>query len=299
MPGRTKRQPAAARARAPGESGFLALLGERVRAARRQCGLTRKVAARQAAISERHLAQIEAGVGNASILLLRRIAAALRVSLVDLAASAGEEPAAKTLVRRLLERLPASRWEEVAILLARDFGAEAQSRRQRIALIGLRGAGKSTLGLRLSRHLGVPFIELDREIEQEAGMPGAEIFSLYGPAGYRLLEKRTLQRVLREHPRAVFSVGGGVVAEKETYFALLSRCLTVWLQAQPEEHMARVMAQGDLRPAAGNDQAMAELRRILAAREPLYRRADFAVDTSGETADASFARLLAAVQSRR
>ena len=175
--------------------------------------------------------------------------------------------------------------------LMRDFGHEESVRRKRIALIGMRGAGKSTLGTRLAREEGMPFIELDREIEKETGIPGREIFALYGQAGYRRIEKRTLERVIREHSRAVISVGGGVVSQPESFEMLLSNCLTVWVKATPEEHMARVMAQGDLRPMAGNDEAMDDLKRILEARQALYAKADTVLDTSGESADESFMKL--------
>jgi XRE family aerobic/anaerobic benzoate catabolism transcriptional regulator len=159
----------------------------------------------------------------------------------------------------------------------------------------VRGAGKSTLGSRLSKELNIPFIELDREIEKHTGMPLAEIFSLYGQSGYRSIERRSLERLLHECDRGVFSVGGGVVSEKETYDYLLSNCYTVWISAQPEEHMSRVIAQGDFRVMAGSDQAMDDLRRILEAREPLYRKADMHLDTSGNSVDESFAKLKAAL----
>jgi len=165
-----------------------------------------------------------------------------------------------------------------------------------VALIGLRGAGKSTLGSRLAQESNVPFIELDREIEKDTGMPLAEIFSLYGQSGYRAIEKRTLQRVLRESECAVVSVGGGVVSEKETYEYLLSNCFTVWIKAQPDEHMSRVIAQGDFRAMAGSNQAMEDLRRILEAREPLYRKADLTLDTSGSSVEQTFSQLKTAVQ---
>jgi XRE family aerobic/anaerobic benzoate catabolism transcriptional regulator len=169
-------------------------------------------------------------------------------------------------------------------------------RRKRIALIGLRGAGKSTLGSRLAHMTNIPFVELDREIEKDTGMPLAEIFALYGQSGYRTIERRTLKRVLEESDRAVLSVGGGVVSEKETYDSLLSNCYTVWIKAQPEEHMSRVMAQGDFRVIAGSHQAMDDLRRILEAREPLYRKADMVLDTSGNSVGESFLKLKAALQ---
>lgn len=280
------------------EQEFLSALGRRVRELRNRRGMTRKMVARESDVSERHLAQLESGEGNVSIVLLRRIARALNVSLADLFAPEVAEEAAveKRLIRRFLEGLPAHRLEEVIFRLMRDFGHEQKVRRRRIALIGLRGAGKSTLGSRLAQGLNVPFIELDREIEKDTGMPLAEIFSFYGQSGYREIEQRTLRRVLEQHERAVISVGGGVVSEKETYDYLLSHCYTVWLKAQPEEHMARVIAQGDFRAMAGSDEAMADLRRILEAREPLYRQADLQLDTSGESPEQSFTRLKQALE---
>jgi XRE family transcriptional regulator, aerobic/anaerobic benzoate catabolism transcriptional regulator len=238
------------------------VLGKRVRTARNTRSLTRKTLAVDAGVSERHLAQLEAGEGNVSIVLLRRIAFALGVPLADLVA----------------------------------VEANAPSERDRIALIGLRGAGKSTLGAKLAAEMSLSFIELDHEIEKETGMPLAEIFSLYGQSGYRAIEKRTLERVVREQVRAVFSIGGGVVSEKETYDYLLAHCYTIWIKAQPEEHMSRVIAQGDFRAMAGNDRAMEDLRRILEDREPLYRKADLVLDTSGDTVEESFAKLKAGLE---
>jgi XRE family aerobic/anaerobic benzoate catabolism transcriptional regulator len=278
------------------EADFLLFLGTRVRELRNRRGMTRKMAAHEADVSERHLAQLETGEGNVSIVLLRRIAEALSVSLPELFTPEVEEPVEKRLIHRFLDRLPAHRLEEVVYRLARHFGPEEKVRRMRVALIGVRGAGKSTLGSRLSAETGIPFIELDREIEKDTGIPLEEIFSLYGQSGYRAIERRTLERVIREHDRAIFSVGGGVVSEKETYDYLLSNCCTVWVKAQPEEHMSRVMAQGDFRVMAGSDQAMEDLRRILEAREPLYRKADIHLDTSGSSVNESFAELKAALQ---
>jgi XRE family aerobic/anaerobic benzoate catabolism transcriptional regulator len=258
--------------------------------------MTRKAVARESDVSERHLAQLEAGEGNVSIVLLRRIAAALHVSLVELFAPEVEEPSEKLMIQRFLERLPNHRLEDVVFRLMRDFSPGEKVRRKRIALIGLRGAGKSTLGSRLALELRVPFIELDGEIEKDTGMPLGEIFSLYGQSGYRAIERRTLTRVLSEQECAVVSVGGGVVSEKDTFDYLLSHCYTVWLKAQPEEHMSRVLEQGDFRAMAGNDQAMEDLRRILEAREPLYRQADLELDTSGSSVEESFSRLKTALQ---
>jgi XRE family transcriptional regulator, aerobic/anaerobic benzoate catabolism transcriptional regulator len=276
--------------------GFLLSLGKRVRELRNRRGLTRKMMAREADVSERHLAQLEAGEGNVSIVLLRRIAAALHVSLAELFAAEAETRHEKVLIQRFLERLPAHRVEEAMFRLLREFGEEEAVRRKRVALIGLRGAGKSTLGSRLGAEMNVPFIELDGEIEKDTGMPLGEIFSLYGQTGYRAIERRSLERVLHEQERTIVSVGGGVVSEKETYDYLLSNCYTVWIKARPEEHMARVIAQGDLRAIAGGNQAMDDLRRILEAREPLYRKADMYLDTSGSSVDESFAKLKVELQ---
>jgi XRE family aerobic/anaerobic benzoate catabolism transcriptional regulator len=270
---------------------FLPQLGRRVREVRDRRGMARKLVAREAGVSERHLAHLEAGEGNVSIMLLRNIARALDVSLIELLAPETEDTVEKRLIRRFLERLPQHRLEDVVFRLMRDYGHEESVRRKRVALIGLRGAGKSTLGARLAREEGVPFVELDREIEKDTGMPASEIFSLYGQTGYRRIEKQTLGRVIGEHRRVVLSVGGGVVSQPETFDLLLSNCFTIWLKALPEEHMARVLAQGDLRPMAGNDEAMENLKRILEAREPLYAKADTVLDTSGQTVEQSFTRL--------
>ena len=176
-------------------------------------------------------------------------------------------------------------------LLEREFRDERKSKAGRIALIGLRGAGKSTLGSMLAEEFDARFVELDREIEKDAGMALEEIFSLYGQTGYRRFERRILERVLSWEGRIILSVGGGVVSERETYERLLASCYTVWVKAQPEEHMSRVVAQGDLRAMAENDEAMEDLRRILGARAPLYRMADLELDTSGDSVEKSFTKL--------
>ena len=275
---------------------FLGFLGKRVRELRSRRGMTRKQMSREADVSERHLAQLEGGEGNISVVLLQRIAVALHVPIANLFVPQTEEAAKKKLIQRFLERLPEHRLEEVVSRLSRDFGQEEQMRRMRIALIGMRGAGKSTLGSMLAKETGNRFVELDNEIEKDTGMPLGEIFSLYGQSGFRAIEKRTLERMLNENARAVISVGGGVVSEKETFDFLLSHCYTVWIKAQPEEHMSRVLAQGDFRPMAANNQAMEDLRRILEARELLYRKADLLLDTSGASADESFSKLKSALQ---
>ena len=278
------------------DDDFLLFLGKRVRQLRNLRGMTRKIVALESEVSERHLAQLEAGEGNISIVLLRRIATALNVSLVELFAPEVEEPSEKQMIQRFLERLPNHRLDDVVFRLMRDFNPGEKQRRKRIALIGLRGAGKSTLGSKLALEMRVPFIELDNEIEKDTGMPLAEIFSLYGQSGYRAIERRTLARVLAGQECAVLSVGGGIVSEKETFDYLLSHCYTVWVKAQPEEHMSRVLEQGDFRAMAGNNRAMDDLRQILEAREPMYRQADMELDTSGSSVEASFLKLKSTLQ---
>jgi len=273
------------------DAEFLATLGKRVREIRERRGMTRRLLARDADVSERYLGQLELGSGNISVMLLRRIAATLDVSLAEVFTLDRADSVEKRLVRRLLERMPAHRLANVIDRLTRELGEDETWRRQRVALVGLRGAGKSTLGGMLARHLEVAFIELNREIERETGLPVAEVFALYGQSGYRRFERRALERVLAENDRAVLSVGGGIVAEEEAFSLLLDGCFTVWLRASPEEHMSRVLSQGDLRPMAGSDEAMEDLKRILAARETLYRKADAILDTSGQTPEESLAKL--------
>jgi XRE family aerobic/anaerobic benzoate catabolism transcriptional regulator len=269
---------------------FLSSLGRRVREAREQRGLARKALARDANVSERYLAQLEAGEGNASVVLLRRVATALGLRVADLL-DTGTDMAEQRMLRRFLANLPPERLREVLQRLTTEFGQDETVRRKRITLIGLRGAGKSTLGQALARNLRRPFIELDSEIEREAGISLSEIFLLYGQAGYRRIERRCLERIIHSQDEIVLSVGGGIVSEPETYNLLLLNCYTVWIKARPEEHMARVVAQGDTRPMAGHAEAMDDLRNILTAREPLYSKADTTVDTSGHSIEASLAAL--------
>jgi XRE family aerobic/anaerobic benzoate catabolism transcriptional regulator len=253
----------------PAESLLLRDLAQRIRALRKSRSLTRKNLSQLADVSERHLAQLESGEGNISILLLNRIATALNTSLAELFTHDEQ-----------------------------SSSAESSPRQKRIALIGLRGAGKSTLGEKLAATRNIPFIELDREIEKETGMPLGDIFSLYGQSHYRAVERRTLERVTNEYDHAVFSVGGGVVTEPETYDFLRANFYTIWVKAKPQEHMDRVAAQGDFRAMAGNDRAMEDLRRILSSREPLYRQADITLDTSNATIEESFNRLQSALDSK-
>ena len=296
-----KAEPSAAAVTEPresalGEAEYLRLLGERIREARARRGMTRKILARDSDVSERYLAQLETGQGNISIVLLRQIARAMGLPLGDLVREEPDRPVELTLLIQTLSRLPAKDLAQARKLLSETFGAAvASERRHRIALIGLRGAGKSTLGSMLAKSLAVPFIELDREIERDSGTRHAEVFDLYGQAAYRRYERRALEGVIERYDRAVIATGGSIVSEPATFDLLLSACYTVWLTAAPEEHMSRVVAQGDTRPMAENEQAMEDLRRILAGRNALYSKADARIDTAGKTVEQSFAELKAAV----
>ncbi|HZF20361.1 MAG TPA: helix-turn-helix transcriptional regulator [Burkholderiales bacterium] len=277
------------------ERNYLSALGGRVRENRAKRGQSRRQLAADSGVSERYLAQLEAGQGNVSILLLRQIAGALELPLTELLAEDSDESAELVLTTQFLKQLPRQKLAAVRSQLVRDYGNARNERMKRIALIGLRGAGKSTLGAKLARALAVPFVELDREIEREAGTSLSEIFLLYGQAGYRRYERRCLEKIIERTERAVIATGGSIVSEPGNYELLLSSCFTVWLKAAPEEHMARVIAQGDTRPMAGNDQAMEDLRRILEGRAMLYGQADVVVDTAGKSVEMSLAELRKAI----
>ena len=266
------------------ETEYLKLLGERVRETRARRGMTRKLLARDSGVSERYLAQLESGQGNISILLLRQIANALDIPLEALVLQ-GPEPSVDLVhTTEFLRRLPAAEMTQARRMLVQHFGGvDLEARRARIALIGLRGAGKSTIGARLAEQLEVPFLELDRLIEQESGVALSAVFDLYGQSGFRRMERRCLDQVIERYPRFVLATGGSLVSEPATFERLLTMCYTVWLRATPEEHMQRVIAQGDMRPMADNREAMSDLRRILEVREPLYRKADVTIGTSAGT----------------
>ena len=279
------------------ESDYLSLLGERVRETRARRGMTRKILARDSGVSERYLAQLETGQGNVSILLLRQIAQALDTPLQALVLDGPEPPVDLVHTTEFLRRLPATELVEARRLLVEHFGGvDLDARRGRIALIGLRGAGKSTLGAMLADRLEAPFLELDRLIEQESGVSLSVIFDLYGQSGFRRLERRVLDQVIERYPRFVLATGGSLVSEPATFERLLTMCFTVWLRATPEEHMQRVIAQGDMRPMADNRESMSDLRRILDVREPLYRKADATIDTSDCAAEQSVAMLEQAIR---
>jgi len=272
---------------------FLRQVGDHIRDLRAQRGMTRKILARDSGVSERYLAQLESGQGNISIVRLRDVAQAMGMPLQDVISVGPEQPPELTLLIQYLHRLSPAKLAEARELLLSTF--ESKSRRDRIALIGLRGAGKTTLGTMLAQHLGIPFVELAREIETEAGMTLSEIFSLYGQAAYRRYERRAMKSVQEKYERFVLSPGGSIVSEPATFDELLTACYTIWIKASPEEHMARVVAQGDHRPMIDNQEAMKDLERILSRREAMYVKADAVVDTSGQSIEDSFAALQAAL----
>jgi XRE family aerobic/anaerobic benzoate catabolism transcriptional regulator len=247
---------------------FLARLGDRVREARKMRGMSRRVLSDISGVSERYLAQLEGGSGNISIVLLRDIALSLGLHLEE-------------LVRD-----------------AEDAGSNVSKRASRLALVGLRGAGKSTLGKALARRLGFRFIELNDVIRELSGLPISELFNLYGQDGYRRFEAEALDLVVSQRSQVVLAVAGGIVADDSAYETLLNSFHTVWLKATPEEHMKRVRAQGDLRPMEGNPEAMDRLRQLLASRMQDYSRARYEFDTSGQDPEVSLDGLLELTRTR-
>ena len=291
---------AASRASDDGAEGhakhpFLVGLGERVRALRSRRGMTRKALSAAADVSERHLANLEYGVGNASMLVLLQVASALKCSLAELLGDATTRSPEWLMIREMLEHSDEAtlrRVREGIGELLGNGGAHAPSKRSpRVALIGLRGAGKSTLGLMLAEDLGFPFVELSREIEKFAGCSINEIQALYGQNAYRRYERRALEEAIQIYPEAVIATPGGLVSDPASFNLLLSHCTTVWLQASPEDHMRRVVAQGDMRPMAGNREALSDLKSILAGRAAFYSKADIHLDTSAAALEPTFATL--------
>jgi XRE family aerobic/anaerobic benzoate catabolism transcriptional regulator len=280
---------------------FLVALGERVRALRARRGMTRRALATASDVSERHLANLELGVGNASVLVLRQVADALGCPLAELLGDETTASAEWLLIRDLLHGRDEEALRKGRLALAQVYGEAAQpgARSSRIALIGLRGAGKSTLGRMLADDLQVPFVELNREIERVAGCGIDEIHNLLGPSAYRRYELGALQETIQLYPDAVIATPGGIVSDAATFNLLLAHCCTVWLKASPEEHMQRVIEQGDLRPMAGNREAMDDLKRILAGRAAFYGKADIAYDTSAKSLPEAYAGLRAVVRPRR
>ncbi|MBQ0932262.1 helix-turn-helix transcriptional regulator [Ideonella alba] len=272
---------------------FLTALGERVRSLRARRGLTRKALSQHSQVSERHLANLELGVGNASVLVLRQVCRALDCPLPELLGDETSSSPEWALIRDLLRGRSEDELRRGRMALTDLYGQSGapDARAQRIALIGLRGAGKSTLGRLLAESLDVPFVELNTEIERVGGCSLPEIHNLLGSAAYRRYERRALEETIQLYPDAVIATPGGVVSDPANFNLLLGHCVTVWLKATPEEHMARVMAQGDLRPMAGNREAMDDLKHILAERTPFYSQADLQLETGGKPLEQAFAEL--------
>jgi len=274
------------------DTAFAGEIGRMVRLGRARRGMSRRQLAQESKTSERYLAQIESGDGNPSVLVMRAIADALEIPIFELLPQTGGVSAPYARIIDLLGRVPPSDLAAIADLIERRIeGAAATDRGQRIALVGLRGGGKSTLGKLLSEKLGAPFIELDRMIEQEYGASMPLLIEMSGIATFKRLERACLERVISENERAVIATAGGIVSNPETYGLLLRRSHTVWISAQPDEHMSRVMKQGDFRPMARNREAMADLHAILEARGADYARAEATLNTSGATIQQSFAKL--------
>lgn len=277
-------------------TAFLAAIGQQVRRHRAKRGMTRRQLAQASATSERYLAQIESGAGNPSATVLRAIAQALDLPTAALLPESGTRTAALGTILDLLAQVPEGELPALAKEIeTRIVRPESMDRARRIALVGLRGAGKSTLGRMLAQHLGWPFIELDRLIEEDYGARIPDLIEMAGTATFRRHERSALDRVITTHDAAVITTAGGIVSNQETYALLLRRTHTIWIKAQPEDHMSRVMAQGDFRPMAQNREAMADLVAILEARRADYARAEAELDTSGDTVRQSFAKLLQVV----
>ncbi|WP_346896645.1 helix-turn-helix transcriptional regulator [uncultured Roseibium sp.] len=273
---------------------FVAAVGERVRKARERKGIARRVLSELSGVSQRYLAQLESGGGNISIALLYKVANALDHRVEWLV---GEEDPWNSEAARVADFYRQATTEQrQRVMQILDPGRPAQLRRQRICLIGLRGAGKSTLGRLLGKEMSVPFIELNRDIEEQSGMPVSELMALYGQEGYRRLERQAVERVVATSDAVVLAVAGGIVSEPETYGFLLRNFHTIWLKASPEEHMSRVRGQGDERPMAGNPKAMEELKSILTSREVLYAKAESIVNTSGKTVEDSLQDLMTTIR---
>src|SRR5215510_4206245 len=287
--------PEARRGTAPAEEAYLKHVGERVRIGRARRGMSRKSLSQASGVSERYLAELERGAGNASLLVLRQIAEALGLEIAALVSERPEPPLELALAMHQLERLTPGELAQARHLIQQRFEASGKLSDARIALVGLRGAGKTTLGALAAEKLNMPFVELDREVERASGMELSEIFSMHGQTMFRRLERQCLETIVARFDRVMIATGGSLVTEPGTYDLLLSTCFVIWLSATPEQHMSRVLAQGDLRPMADGPQAMDDLKAILESRTPLYARANAEVMTSGKSEAEALAALLARI----
>jgi XRE family aerobic/anaerobic benzoate catabolism transcriptional regulator len=276
---------------------LLSSVGERVRSARARMGLSRRLLAERSGVSQRYLAQLESGQGNISIALLLRVADALDFRIEWLVAEDDPWTSDVVMISSLLRSATRTQRERVLEIL--DPENPGLRRASRIAFIGLRGAGKSTLGRLAAAQLGLPFKELNEDIAEASGIPAGEVMALYGPEGYRHLERQSLERIVATYDRLILAVAGGIVSQPETYNYMLRNFHTIWLKAEPEEHMARVRGQGDERPMAGNPDAMAELRNILTSREALYARAEVHINTSKMTLEKCLEAIIDVIRKKR
>lgn len=270
-------------------SALINQVAERVYAARKAKRLSRRALSERSGVSPRYLVRLEGGEGNISIGLLQRIAVALDRPIEWLVGA--DDTLSDELARLVIRYRNADTATRTSVLSMLDPEQLRERKAERVCLIGLRGAGKSTLGARLSKEMDLPFIELNQQIEHSAGMPVGDVIAMYGEEGYRKLEADTLKEIIATRERLILAVAGGVVEEAKTFAEVLGRFHTVWLKAEPTDHMERVRAQGDLRPMAGNPKAMEQLREILVARESRYGQAEHHVDTSDKTIDATLAEL--------
>ena len=271
-------------------------LAARIREARKARGLPRRVLSEMSGVSPRYLAQLEAGEGNISVILLQRVAVALDLKIETLLSETAPFDRDVERVAYLFSKANPDIQQQVRSLLTKQSPTVLRS--GRICLIGLRGAGKSTLGRLAGEALNLPFVELNKEIEAASDMPVAEVMALYGQEGYRELEAQALERVSATHDKMILAVAGGIVAEQTTYATLLQRFHTIWVYTSPSEYMQRVRAQGDVRPMEGNPAAMTQLKNLLDTRTPLYERADAQINTSNRPVKASLKDLLKIIDKR-
>lgn len=274
---------------------FLQQVGNRVRGLRASRGMSRKMLAHDSSVSERYLANLEQGMGNISINLLRKVARALGANLAELLPTGIEQTPEQSLINEFVGRLTREEQQAALQMLYQKFSCLGEGQ-MRIALIGLRGAGKTTLGHLLQERQKLPFVRLVNEIEAVGGMAISEILALSGQAGYRRLEEKALFKTLNEYDSVCIETGGSIVSELKELNLLLTTCLVIWVKASPEEHMERVIAQGDTRPMANNEDAMADLRRILQERTPYYEKAHAVLDTSGKSVEESYSELITLIQ---